>query len=127
MDTYATIGHVPFKEKDKIYNAYKEALDAQFTRLKVGATERKLSMFKQSLSSQTEKSTAGLYREREKLVRAYERLNADIQTRENNFGFLNATSKKSSGLIQEMEAIIEKLKQERDLLLQKIKMLEDNL
>ena len=127
MDTYATIGHVPFKEKDKIYNAYKEALDAQFTRLKVGATERKLSMFKQSLSSQAEKSTAGLYREREKLVRAYERLNADIQTRENNFGFLNATSKKSSGLIQEMEAIIEKLKQERDLLLQKIKMLEDNL
>lgn len=127
MDTYATIGHVPFKEKDKIYNAYKEALDAQFTRLKVGATERKLSMFKQSLSSQTEKSTAGLYREREKLVRAYERLNADIQTRENNFGFLNATSKKSSGLIQEMEATIEKLKQERDLLLQKIKMLEDNL
>lgn len=127
MDTYATIGHVPFKEKDKIYNAYKEALDAQFTRLKVGATERKLSMFKQSLSSQTERSTAGLYREREKLVRAYERLNADIQTRENNFGFLNVTSKKSSGLIQEMEATIEKLKQERDLLLQKIKMLEDSL
>jgi hypothetical protein len=127
MNAYVAIGHVPFKEKDKIYNAYKEAIDNQYKRLKVDATERKLSIFKHAVTSQAEKSTSGLYREREKLMRAYERIHADIQTRENNFGFLNATSKKSSSLIQEMEATIEKLKQERDLLLQKIHLLEENL
>lgn len=127
MDAYVAIGHVPFKEKDKIYNEYKLALDKQFSRLKVNETERKINMFKHSIDNQTEKSSNALYKEREKLIRLYERINADILTRENNFGFLTATSKKSSSLILEMEKTIEKLKEERDLLLQKIQLLEENL
>lgn len=125
MNAYVAIGHVPFKEKDKIYNEYKAIVDAQFTRLKMSDSDKKMGMFKHAISSQGEKSSSGLYREREKLVRAYDRIKADIKTRENNFGFLHATSKKSSPLIQEMEATLEKLKEERDVLLQKIQLLED--
>ncbi len=124
---YAEIGHVPFKEKDKIYNEYRKAIDDQFNRLKINDTDRKLSHFKTSIAGAGEKSTNGLYREREKLVRAYEQIKSDIATRENNFGFLNAKSKKSGTLIEEMEHNLEKLKEERDLILKKIQLLDETI
>lgn len=124
--TYNAIGHVPFKEKDKIYKKYQKQLDLQFDRLKVGDEERKMSVFASSLEHLKEKGDDGLRRESIRLKRAYEAIQSDIKTRENNFGFLNIGSKGGSNpLFKEMEKNLERLKEEAVLIKKKIKMLNE--
>jgi hypothetical protein len=68
-----------------------------------------------------------LYREREKLMRAYEHLKSEIATYENNIGFLSTKNKKGSGVIREMERKIEALKEEAKLIEQKVSLIEETL
>lgn len=119
------IGHVPFKEKDKVYKDFRTAVDKQFETLNVDASQRRLDNFKNNLKDMTTKGENKLYREREKLVRAYEHLNSEIATYENNIGFFSSSSKKGGGLIKEMERKIEALKEEAKLIEQKINMIEE--
>lgn len=121
------IGHVPFREKDKIYKEYRTALDAQFDGLNISASQRRLESFKSNLKDMTQKGENKLYREREKLVRAYEYLKNEISTYENNIGFLSISSKKGSGMIQEMERKIDALKEECKLLEKKINMIDEQI
>ena len=93
MQEWNSIGHVPFKEKDKLYKQYHALVDKHFERLHINVSNRRLNNFKSSISNvagQGDKNNT-LYREREKLVRAYENMKSDIQTYENNLGFLNAS------------------------------------
>lgn len=108
-----TIGHVPFKEKDKVYKEFHDAVDKQFDRLKVGQAERKMQSFRSSITDMNsgEKGKNKLYGERERLMRYYERLKTEVQTYENNIGFLSVSSKGGSGLVKEMERKIENLKE----------------
>ncbi|HRZ98102.1 MAG TPA: DUF349 domain-containing protein [Paludibacter sp.] len=122
-----TLGHVPFKEKDKIYKEYRTAIDKQFEKLNVDASQRRLDSFKNNLKDMTSKGENKLYREREKLVRAYEHLKSEIATYENNIGFFSSNSKKGGGLIKDMERKIEALKEESKLIEQKINLIEENL
>lgn len=89
MKEWNSIGHVPFKEKDKLYKQYHGVIDKLFDKLNLSASQKKLSNFKSSISKE-----GNLYREREKLVRAYENMKNEIQTYENNLGFLTSSSKK---------------------------------
>ena len=114
------IGHVPFKEKDRIYKQYRTLVDALFNKLNISASQKKLKNFKSSISNKEN----NIYREREKLVRAYENMKAEIQTYENNLGFLNSASKKGNSLVQEMNRKVEKLKADLDLILKKIEVIE---
>ena len=125
MAEWNNIGHVPFKEKDKIYKEFRAAVDKQFEVLNVDASQRRLDSFKNNLKDMTTKGENKLFREREKLVRAYEHLNAEIATYENNIGFFTSSSKKGGGLIKEMERKIEALKEEAKLIEQKINMIID--
>ena len=75
----------------------------------------------------TSKGDNKLYREREKLVRAYEHLKSEIATYENNIGFLSIASKKGDGMLKEMERKIETLKEECKLLEQKISLIDDQM
>lgn len=127
MAEWNSIGHVPFKEKDKIYKEYKAAVDKVFEVLNIDASQRRLDKFKNNLKDMTTKGDNKLYREREKLVRAYEHLKSEIATYENNIGFFTSSSKKGGGLIKEMERKIEVLKEECNLIEQKINMIEDNI
>ena len=124
-----TIGHVPFKEKDKIYKEYHEAVDKQFDRLKVDQNDRKMQTFRNSLSdmSNGERGKGKLYGEREKLMRMYERMKNELQTYENNIGFLSISSKGGGGLLKEMERKIDKLKDEMALIIKKIDAIDENL
>lgn len=122
-----SIGFVPYKEKDKIYKEYRAALDAQFDDLNISASQRRLESFKSNLKDMTQKGENKLFREREKLVRAYENLKNEIATYENNMGFLSISSKKGGGMLQEMERKIEALKEECRLLEQKINMIDENI
>lgn len=129
MTEWNTIGHVPFKEKDKIYKEYHEAVDKQFDRLKVDQNDRKMQTFRNSLSdmSNGERGKGKLYGEREKLMHMYERMKNELQTYENNIGFLSISSKGGGGLLKEMERKIDKLKDEMALIIKKIDAIDENL
>lgn len=129
MAEWNTIGHVPFKEKDKIYKEYHEAVDNQFDRLKVDQTDRKMQSFRSNLNDMTsgEHGKGKLYGEREKLMRMYDRMKNELQTYENNIGFLSISSKGGGGLVKEMERKIEKLKDEMALIIRKIDAIDENL
>ena len=117
------IGHVPFKEKDRIYKQYHALVDSLYNKLNISASQKKLKNFKSNISNKEN----NIYRERERLVRAYENMKNEIQTYENNLGFLNSTSKKGNGLVQEMNRKVEKLKADLDLILKKIDMIDESI
>jgi len=127
MAEWNTIGHVPFKEKDKVYKEYREAVDKQFEALNVDASNRRMDSFRSNIKDLSTKGDNKLYREREKLVRAYEHLKSEIATYENNIGFFTSSSKKGGGLIQEMQRKIESLKEESKEIEKKINLIDENV
>jgi len=127
MAEWNTIGHVPFKEKDKVYKEYRDAVDKQFEALNVDSSNRRMDNFRSNVKDMAGKGENKLYREREKLVRAYEHLKSEIATYENNIGFFSSSSKKGGGLIKEMERKIETLKEESKLIEQKINLIDENI
>lgn len=122
-----TIGHVPFKEKDKIYKEYRKAIDVKFEVLQVDATKNRLENFKTNLKDISSKGENKIYKERDRLMRSYEHLKSEIATYENNMGFLTSSSKKGSGLIKEMERKIESLREEAKLIEQKILLIDEEI
>ena len=120
MREWNEIGFVPFKEKDKIYKAYHETVDQLFKALTMSAARRRLDNFKNNLKNDAKEGGQGLSRERERLVRAYENKRSEIKTYENNLGFLTCSSKKGSNLLNEMNKKMEKLKDELNLIGEKI-------
>ena len=129
IEEWNTVGHVPFKDKDKIYNAYHEAVDAQFDRLKVSQHDRRMQSFRNNLNGLNENNHGKnkIYNERERLMRNYDRMKSELQTYENNIGFLTVSSKGGSGLIKELERKIEKLKDEMALIIKKIDAIDETL
>jgi len=124
VNQYGEIGHVPFKEKDKIYKEYHNVLDTLYKQLNISTSRRRLDKFKSSLKSVAEKGEDALDNERGRLVRRYEQLRQGIQTYENNLGFLNASSKKGNSLIDELNRKVQKLKDDMELVKQKIKAID---
>ena len=120
MREWNEIGFVPFKEKDKIYKAYHETVDQLFKALNMSAARRRLDNFKNNLKNDAKEGGQGLSRERERLVRAYENKRSEIKTYENNLGFLTCSSKNGSNLLNEMNKKMEKLKDELNLIGEKI-------
>ena len=129
MDQWYEIGHVPYKMKDRIYKEFYDATEAQFDRLNVGKAERKLEAYKSTISdiARSDNSKGQLLREREKLVRQYERIKNELQTYENNIGFLSISSKKGNHLLDDMNQKVEKIKSELVLLEKKIRAIEEEL
>ncbi len=127
MTQWNGIGHVPFKEKDKIYKEYQALLDALFSRLNMNETRNKLSNYSATVQQMAEGDQERLYRERDRMLRAYEQKKSELQTYENNIGFLNISSKKSSGLLKDMERKMQKLREEMQLIEQKVQLIDKNL
>ena len=124
VEEYQAIGHVPFKEKDKLYAEYHEVLDRLYKELNISVAKRRLNNFKQNLKQVAERGENALDTERARLFRQYETLKQEIQTYENNLGFLNASSKKGSSLIDEMNRKVQKLKDDLNLVKEKIKAID---
>ena len=124
VEEYNAIGHVPFKEKDKIYEEYHAVLDKLYKELNVNVAKRRLSKFKDSIKQVAERGENALDNERARLMRQYEQLKQEVQTYENNLGFLNASSKKGNSLIDEMNRKVQKLKDEVQLVREKIKAID---
>ena len=124
MDRWQEIGHVPFKEKDKVYEEYHAVLDKLYKELNINVAKRRLNNFKQNLKQVAERGEAALDSERARLFRQYEAIKQEVQTYENNLGFLNASSKKGNSLIDEMNRKVQKLKDEVQLVRDKIKAID---
>lgn len=124
IDKYNAIGYVPFKDKDKLYKEYHDILDRLYKELNISVARRRLDKFKTNLKSVAEKGADALDNERARLMRRYEGLKQDIQTYENNLGFLNVSSKKGNSLIDEMSRKVQKLKDDMNLVREKIKAID---
>lgn len=124
IDEYGKIGHVPFKEKDKLFKEYHKVVDALYKQLNISASKQRLDNFKSSIKSMAKQGEDMLDNERGRLMRRYEQLKSEITTYENNLGFLNASSKKGNSLIDEMNRKFNKLKDDLELIRQKIKAID---
>ena len=124
VDQYNAVGHVPFKEKDNVYKEYHGILDRLYKELNITTARRRLDKFRSNLKSVAEKGTDALDNERARLMRRYESLKQEVQTYENNIGFLNASSKKGNSLIDEMNRKVQKLKDDMNLVREKIKAID---
>ena len=124
VEEYNKTGHVPFKEKDKLYKEYHEITDKLYKEFHISAARRRLDSFKSNLKSMAERGATALDSERSRLMRRYEQLRQEINTYENNLGFLNASSKKGNSLIDEMNRKVEKLKDDLKLTRDKIKTID---
>ena len=127
MKEYNNIGHVPYKEKDKIYAEYQEVVDRLKKELNISIARKRLDAFKNNLKKVVEQGENALESERNRLFRAYERITQELKTYENNLGFFNASSKKGNSLVDEMNRKIHKLKDEIELLKNKIKEIDKQL
>ena len=124
MDRWQEIGHVPFKEKDKIYTQYRELIDKAFDTLNMRGSRPRMDGGAARGGRQSAGSDRGLS-ERDRLVRTYEQRMSELKTFENNMGFLTANTKSGNSLVQEMERRINRLKEEIAELEQKIKELDN--
>ena len=122
-----SVGHVPFREKDNLYKKYRAACDALYKQFNLSAQSRRLNSFKNNLKANVAEGGTSLSREHNRMMRAYEALRGEIQTYENNIGFLSANSKKGNSLVDEMKRKVEKQKEELALLAQKIKAVEQEM
>lgn len=125
MNEWKEVGHVPFKEKDKIYNEYREAVDKAFDKFDMKATRANLANFENSINQISDQDK--MYRERERLVRSYELKRNELKTYENNMGFFSAQSKGGNSMLKEMERKIQKIKDELALLEKKIQVVDGKL
>ncbi len=124
VEEYNNIGHVPFKEKDKLYDEYHAVLDKLYKELNVSVARRRLSKFKDTLKQVAERGEGALDNERQRLMRQLDQIKQEVQTYENNLGFLSASSKKGNSLIDEMNRKMQKLKDDMQLVKDKIKAID---
>lgn len=124
VSEYNGIGHVPYKEKDKVYKAYHDVLDQIYTNLHVSVARHRLENFRSNLKNVAERGEGALDNERGRLMHRYESLKQEINTYENNLGFLNAASKKGSSLIEEMNRKVQRQKDNLELVRQQIKAID---
>lgn len=123
-EEFNAVGHVPFKEKDKVYKAYHEILDKLYKDLHINAARRRMDNFRNNLKKVADRGANALDNERGRLMRRYEQLKQEINTYENNLGFLNISSKKGNSLIDDMNRRIQKLKDDTEEIRQKIKAID---
>jgi hypothetical protein len=123
MAKWKEIGHVPFKEKDKVFKEYQGLLDVLFKRFNKQGRKARLDSFASSVG----KNENSLLRDRERLMRQFEHLKNELKNYENNIGFLSASSKGGNALVKDMERKMAKLKEEMELLAKKIDIIDEKM
>lgn len=124
IEEFNAVGHVPYKEKDAVYKEFHDLVDKLYKELHINTARRRLDNFKSNLRNVAKRGEEALDNERGRLMRRYDQLRQEIQTYENNLGFLNASSKKGNSLIDEMNRKVQKLKDDLELVRQKIKAID---
>ncbi|MCF0196784.1 MAG: DUF349 domain-containing protein, partial [Bacteroidaceae bacterium] len=124
---WSEVGHVPFKEKDRLYKEYRAICDKIYEAYGASQTKQRLNKFRAGLAEKVEKTGASLENERTRMARAYERMRDELKTYENNLGFLTSTGKKGNSMVDLMKKKADKLREELELLAQKIKAVDEEI
>lgn len=125
MKQWQEIGHVPYKEKDKVYEEYRKAVDEAYKKFDMKSTRANIANFEESMSQLSDHDK--IYRERERLMRSYEQKRNELKTYENNMGFFSAQSKGGNSMLKEMERKIQKIKDELAVIEKKIQVVDEKL
>lgn len=120
-EQYNAIGHVPFKEKDKLFREYHDTLDELYKKLNKTRAARRLNAFKDNLKEVAKRGEGAIENERQRMQRRYNEMKEELSTYETNLSYLTASSKKGNSLIDEMNKKVEKLRDELNLMKEKIK------
>lgn len=123
-DEYNKIGHVPYRDKDKVFKEYHDVMDKIYGDLHVNAARRHLDNFRNNLKNVAKRGEDAVDSERGRLMRRYEQLKQEITTYENNLGFLNISSKKGNSLVDEMNRKVQHLKDDAAMVREKIKAID---
>ena len=126
MAKWQQIGHVPFKEKDKVYEAYKKAINELYDRFDLKETKANFANFENAINEMGGDENK-LYRERERLLRNYEQKRNELHTYENNLGFFNSKSKSGDSMLREMERKIQRIKEDLATIEKKIGVIDNKL
>ena len=126
IEEFNAIGHVPFRDKDKMYYDYHAALDKVHKVLNADSQRRRMDNFKQNIKSVAKKGEQAVDNERTRLQRKIETMKQELKTYENNLGFLSISSKKGNSLLDEMNRRMEKLKADIELFKQQLKELNES-
>lgn len=120
------IGHVPFKEKDKIYDAYREVTNSLYDILDIRGNKANFANFESAVNEMAGDENK-LYREREKLLRVYEQKRNELLTCENNLGFFNSKSKSGDSMLKELERRIQRIKDDIETIEKKIEVIDSKI
>ena len=126
MAKWQEIGHVPYKEKDKIYEAYRKKINGLYDRLDMKEVKSNLANFENSIN-EIGNDENKLYRERERLLRNYEQKRNELNTYQNNLGFFNSKSKSGDSMLRELEHKIQRIKDDLSMLEKKIEVIDSKL
>ena len=126
MAQWQQVGHVPYREKDKVYEAYRAKVDELYKRLDMRGSQARMANFEENVNSMSGDENK-LYRERERLMRNYEQKRNELNTYENNMGFFNSKSKSGDSMLRDLERKIQRIKEELATLEQKIKVIDSHL
>ncbi len=120
---WSEIGYVPIKQKDAVQKKYKEAVDAMFGVLRGSERDRSMNRFKERLQGMKSQSDKRMRSERERLYNKVRQMEQDIALLENNIGFFSK-SKNADAMISEIRDKIAKAKQELQLTIEKIHLID---
>ena len=126
QEQWRQIGHVPFRDKDKVYDQYRAKTDALRDMLNMRRNRDRMERFTENIST-LEGDRQKLLRERERLMRALESRRQDLRTYENNLGFLSSKSKSGNSMLAEFERKADALRADIADLEEKIKLLDAKL
>ena len=121
------IGHVPFREKDRLYKEYRAICDRIYDAFGASQAKKRLNNFRTNIAQKMEKDGGSLAQEKQRMMRAYERMRDEIKTYENNLCFLTTSSKKGNTLVETMRKKMDKLRDELNLLAEKIKAVDEQI
>lgn len=124
MDKWNEVGHVPFRQKDKIYKKYRELVDRVYQEMHISAGRRHIENFKKTVSG---KGDNELSRELDRLYRTFEAKKQEVQTYENNLSFFNAKSSKGNSLVEEVQKKVERLREDLNMISEKIKAVREQI
>ncbi len=123
---WQSVGHVPFSEKDAVYEAYRAVCNELYEKLDMSQRGSRMASFENTIN-EIGNDQNRLYRERERLMRAYEQRRSELQTYENNLGFLSAKSKNGDTMLRDMQRRMQRIKDDIADLEKKIKVIDSKL
>jgi hypothetical protein len=126
QERWKSIGHVPFREKDKVYEAFRSRINEVRNQFDLNDRKGRMERFENAINEAGDDENK-LLRERERQMRLLENRRAELRTYENNLGFLSAKSKSGNSLVQDFERKIERLKADITSLEEKINLIDSKL